>query len=144
MNIKRFDHPEFRTPVVKALKKGISEISPLWMRRDEEFVSVSVNAPKETLVLFERMMDKVSIAAKQAQVAIAKGIKNCIRKYQKRVRFLEGRSRSRRVVARLRVAKARLRAIELKDKEDREILIKSRSVDIDTDMAEFWAEKVMF
>lgn len=136
MNVKRFDHPKFRGPVKQALKEGI--ISLLWAREGGVFTP---NSPSAAQDLFDSMMNDVTLAAKKAQKAIARALGNCIHKYQRKVRFFEGLRRSPKTVKKLRTAKARLRAMELKDKEDREILIKARPIDIGPENAEFWTDR---
>lgn len=141
MNVKRFDHPRFREPVVAALKSGISKISALWVKSGETFDPVLATSPQETIALFDSMMVEVAAVAKKAQQGIAKAVGSCIRKCQRKVRFLEGQRRSKKTLHKLRSTKAKLRAFEVKDKEDREVLLKAKSISVGPEDAEFWIEK---
>ena len=141
MNTKRFDHSMFRKPVIRALKNGLAAISTMWKKDNSSFAPVLPVAGPRTLALFSEMMDEIVAVATRAQRNIAKAMGRCVRKYQRKVRVLEGQRRSRRTVNKLRATKAKLRAFELKDKEDREMLVKAKSIEIGPENAEFWIEK---
>lgn len=74
MNVKRFDHPEFRDPIKKILKKGIQEISSLWVKDKGVFTPESPSAAQISLNLFDSMMGKVTTTAKKPQETIARAI----------------------------------------------------------------------
>lgn len=116
MNTKRFDHSMFRKPVVRALKNGLAAISTMWKKDNSSFSPVPPAAGPRTLALFSEMMDEIVAVAAKAQRDIAKAMGRCVRKYQRKVRILESQRRSRGTVNKLRAAKAKLRAFELKDK----------------------------
>ncbi len=141
MNVKRFGHRVFRRPVLKVLKEGLLGISLLWEKNDGSFSPTSPNAGPTTLALFGDMMDKIAASARTAQNAISRDLARCTRKYQRRVRLLEGRPRTWRIAQKLRKNKDKLRTLELKDKEDREMLIKARPIEIGPESAEFWVER---
>ena len=113
----------------------------MWKKDNSSFSPVPPAAGPRTLALFSEMMDEIVAVAAKAQRDIAKAMGRCVRKYQQKVRVLESQRRSRGTVNKLRAAKAKLRAFELKDKEDREMLVKAKSIEIGPENAEFWIEK---
>lgn len=141
MNTKRFDHSKFKNPVKQALKEGISKISLLWVRNREIFTPNSPFAAQNFIDLFDAMIEDATLTAKKAQKDINKALGNCIYKYQRKIRFFKGLRRSLKTVKKLRTVKARLRAMELKDKNDWEILIKASPIDIDSEKTKFWTNR---
>lgn len=131
----------FRKPVVKVLKEGLASMSMLWEKDGGSFVPILPNVGPITLKLFEDMLVKIGTVAKKAQYSIAKLMSKCVHKCQRKVRMLEGQRRSRRTVRRLRATKPKLRAFEQKDKKDREMIVRGKSIEIGPESAEFWAEK---
>lgn len=141
MNVRRFDNPKFREPVKVALKQGLKSISRLWEKNGETFSPTSADVAPATLTLFTNMIDQIGIGAKKAQRDLARANGRCILKYQRKVRWLQGQRRTRKTIGKLRMASSRLRSMEIKDKEDREILVKAKAIEVGPGDPEFWAER---